>query len=138
VSDSTPLETVTLAASRRTADAALEEAASLGVSVVVAITDAAGELKTLARMDGSPLLSVGVAQDKAWTVSAFGIPTHAWEQLLRDEPSLAALGSGRRLMPVPGGVPLVVADRVVGGIGVSGASSEQDRWIAEAGASAVG
>jgi glc operon protein GlcG len=138
VSDSTPLETVTLAAARRAVDAALEEAASLGVSVVIAITDATAELKALARMDGSPLLSVGVAQDKAWTVSAFGMPTHAWEQLLRDEPSLAALGSGRRLMPVPGGVPLVVADRVVGGIGVSGATSAQDRRIAEAGAAAVG
>lgn len=138
MSDSTTQETVSLAGARRAVDAALEEAISLGVAVVVAITDAAGEIKALARMDGSPLLSVGVAQDKAWTVSAFGISTHEWEQLLRDEPSLAALGSGRRLMPVTGGVPLVVGDHVVGGIGVSGATSEQDRRIAEAGARAVG
>jgi uncharacterized protein GlcG (DUF336 family) len=82
-------------------------------------------------MDAAPLLSVGVAADKAWTVAAFGKPTHWWAELISAEPALSALANGRRLMPVPGGVPVMHEGRMVGALGVSGGSSEQDRHIAE-------
>lgn len=131
--------TISLAAAERAVRAAVERATALGVAVVVAVTDAAGELKAYARMDGAPLLSVRIAQDKAWTAAAFGLPTDAWWGLVKDEPPLLhGLVKTERLIIFGGGLPLVVDGRVVGGIGVSGASAEQDRAIAEAGAAVVG
>ena len=129
---------ITLEGARRVLDAALTEARRLAVAVVIHVCDPTGETVMSARMDGAPLLSVGVARDKAWTVAAFGQPTHWWAELIEDEPSLAALGNGRPLMPVPGGVPIIVAEKMVGAIGVSGATAEEDRRVAEAGAAGVG
>lgn len=118
-------------------DAAIVEATRLGVAVVVSVVDPGGHLVAMTRMDGSPLLSREVAADKAWTAAAFGKPTDWWATLLEGEPGLAALGKNNRLMPVSGGFPLVVDAILVGGVGVSGASGEQDRAIAEAGAGAL-
>ncbi len=131
--------TISLEAAERALRAALTRASELGVAVVVAVADAAGELKAYARMDGAPLLSVRIAQDKAWTAAAFGLPTDAWWDLVKDEPPLLhGIVKTERLVIFGGGVPLVVEGRVVGGIGVSGASADQDRAIAEAGAAVVG
>ena len=138
MSDTRSQSTITLAGARKVLDAAIAEADALEVAVVVVVCDPAGETVISARMDGAPLLSVGVARDKAWTVAAFGQPTHWWAELLEDDPGLAALGNGRPLMPVPGGVPLTVSGAMVGAVGVSGATAEQDRRIAEAGAAVLG
>ncbi|GIW20733.1 MAG: hypothetical protein KatS3mg065_1029 [Chloroflexota bacterium] len=139
MSDALLVPTVSLAAAERAVRAAVERATELGVAVVVAVADAAGELKAYARMDGAPLLSVRIAQDKAWTAAAFGLPTDAWWGLVKDEPPLLhGIVKTERLIVFGGGVPLVVEGRVVGGIGVSGGSADQDRAIAEAGAAVVG
>lgn len=139
MSDAVLLPTISLAAAERAVRAAIDRATELGVAVVVAVADAAGELKAYARMDGAPLLSVRIAQDKAWTAAAFGLPTDAWWGLVKDEPPLLhGIVKTERLIIFGGGLPLVVEGRVVGGIGVSGGSAEQDRSIAEAGAAAVG
>jgi len=139
MSDVVTTTTVSLAAAERAIRAAVERATELGVAVVVAVADAAGELKAYARMDGAPLLSVRIAQDKAWTAAAFGLPTDAWWNLVKDEPPLLhGIVKTDRLIIFGGGVPLVVEGRVVGGIGVSGGSAEQDRAIAAAGAAVVG
>lgn len=131
--------TVSLAAAERAVRAAVKRATEFGVAVVVAVADAAGELKAYARMDGAPLLSVRIAQDKAWTAAAFGLPTDAWWGLVKDEPPLLyGIVKTERLIIFGGGLPLLVDGRVVGGIGVSGGSAEQDRAIAEAGAAVVG
>ena len=55
----------------------------------IAIVDESGVLKGLLRMDGAPLLSVQVAQDKAYTAAAFGIPTDAWYDFIKDDAPLA-------------------------------------------------
>jgi uncharacterized protein GlcG (DUF336 family) len=137
--DALLMPTISLAAAERAVRAAVDRAAELGVAVVVAVADAAGELKAYARMDGAPLLSVRIAQDKAWTAAAFGLPTDAWWGLVKDEPPLLhGIVKTERLVIFGGGVPLVVDGRVVGGIGVSGGSADQDRAIAEAGAAVVG
>jgi uncharacterized protein GlcG (DUF336 family) len=115
-------------------DGAVVEATRLGVAVVVSVVDRAGQLVSFLRMDGSPMISVDVATDKAWTAACFGRPTKWWADEIAKNPGLAALGNNNRLMPMPGGVPLTVAGSMVGAVGVSGASSEQDRLIAEAGA----
>jgi uncharacterized protein GlcG (DUF336 family) len=87
---------------------------------------------------GAPLLSAQIAQDKAYTVSAFGLPTHEWWDLVRDEPALLhGMVKTDRLIIFGGGVPLVRGDETVGAVGVSGGSSEQDRNIAAAGAAAL-
>jgi uncharacterized protein GlcG (DUF336 family) len=138
MADTRPTETLTLAGAQRVLTAALARADELGVAVVVTVVDPAGHPIASARMDGAPLLSIGVAADKAWTVVSFGLPTDWWAEAMAIEPGLSALASGRPLMPVPGGVPIKQGGGLLGAVGVSGASSEQDREVAEAGASAIG
>ena len=130
-------QVVSMDGARRVIDAGVREAGALGVAVVVTVVDPGGHQVAMARMDGSPLLSRGVAADKAWTAIAFGQPTRWWAEALAAEPELAALGRNNRLLPLDGGVPLVVDGAVVGGIGVSGATAEQDHRIAAAAAAAV-
>ena len=107
------------------------------VAVVVWVVDVAGHDLALTVMDGSPLLSRQVAADKAWTAIAFGQPTDWWSDLLADQPALSALARNNRLMAVPGGVPLRLDGEVVGGLGVSGGTAEEDARIAAAGAAAL-
>jgi glc operon protein GlcG len=139
VGDCVLAPTVTLAAAQRAVAAALAEAERLAVEVCVAATDGAGHLLAFARMDRAPLLSVQMAQDKAYSVASFGgLPTGEWWRLLESEPALLhGIVKTDRLIVFGGGVPLVSGGRTVGGIGVSGGSSEQDVRIAEAGAAAL-
>ena len=132
-------QTITYAGARAAVDAALERAAEIGVSVNVAVTDPSGALLAFARMDGAPLLSSGIAQDKAWTVSAFnGVATHEFFEAIKDEPPLReGILHRDRLVVFGGGVPIRLDGVLVGAVGVSGGSAEQDRDIAEAGAAAL-
>jgi uncharacterized protein GlcG (DUF336 family) len=131
--------TVTLIAARRAVAAALGEAERLSVDVCVAASDSAGHLLAFARMDRAPLLCIQIAQDKAYSVASFGgLPTAEWWRLLESEPALLhGIVKTDRLVVFGGGVPLVSEGRTVGGIGVSGGSSEQDVRIAEAGAAVL-
>lgn len=122
---------------RAVLDAALASAEELGVAVVAWVVDPGGDDVAMVRMDGSPLLSRQVARDKAWTAVSFGQPTTWWAEMIAATPGLSALGRGNRLMPVPGGVPLTSGGALVGGVGVSGATAEQDAVIAAAGAAAL-
>jgi glc operon protein GlcG len=139
VADYLMAPSVTLVAAQRAVAAALEEAEKLAVDVCIAATDHAGHLIAFARMDHAPILCAQVAQDKAYSVAAFGgLPTSDWWRLLESEPALLhGITKTDRLVVFGGGVPLVAEGRTVGGIGVSGGSSEQDVQIAEAGASAL-
>ena len=130
---------VTLGAAQRAVAAALTEAQNLSVEVCVAVADSAGHLLAFARMDRAPILSAQIAQDKAYSVAAFGgLPTSEWWPLLEsDPPLLHGITKTDRLIVFGGGVPLVAAGRTVGAIGVSGGSSEQDATIAKAGAAVV-
>jgi uncharacterized protein GlcG (DUF336 family) len=90
-------------------------------------------------MDGAPLLSAQIAQDKAYTVAAFGgVPTHEWWNMIQDEsPVLHGIVKTDRLVVCGGGVPLLVDGALIGAAGASGGSAEQDRAVAEAGAHAL-
>ena len=143
MSDQSPVRrepTLTLDAARRILDGAVAEARRLGVAVAIAVAGRGGELVAFARMDGAPLLSSAIAQDKAYTVCAFnGLPTHAWWDLIKDEPPLVhGITKTDRLVIFGGGVPVTVDGELAGAVGVSGGSAEQDRAVAEAGAAAVG
>jgi glc operon protein GlcG len=130
---------LTLEAAQRVVAAALEEAEKLAVDVCIAATDAAGHLLAFARMNRAPILCAQIAQDKAYSVAAFwGLPTSEWWRLLESEPALLhGITKTERLIVFGGGVPIVADGKTVGGIGVSGGSSEQDVQIAEAGSAAV-
>ncbi len=130
--------TITLRGAHTAIDAAVRAAGDIGVSVVVDVVDPGGHRVAMSRMDGAPLLSLDVAADKAWTVISFGQSSRWWADTVREAPDLAVLGKGNRLMPVAGGVPLTIDGQLVGAIGVSGATAEQDQQIAEAGAAALG
>lgn len=120
--------------------AAEAKAVAIGVPMTVAVCDESGVLKALSRMDGAALLSVQVAQDKAYTAVGFGMPTDAWHGFIKDDPPLAtgAVGGIDRLVVFGGGYPIKVDDRVVGGVGVSGGHYTQDMEVAKAGLSATG
>jgi uncharacterized protein GlcG (DUF336 family) len=138
--DVVPMNALSLDAARRVADAAIAFARSEGVAACIAVCDPSGEPIVTIRMDGAPRLSAGVALNKAYSVTAFnGMPTHAWWPLLADDPALVhGFTQTPRLVVFAGGVPIRVAGALVGAVGVSGGSSDQDRLIAEAGAATVG
>lgn len=124
---------------RRMIIAAEEKARELGVPMNIAVVDESGVLKAFSRMDGAALLSVQIAQDKAYTAAGFGMPTHGWFDFIKDDPPLAAgAPSGiDRLVIFGGGYPIAVDGAVVGAIGVSGGHYTQDQQVAEAGLAVV-
>lgn len=128
--------TVSLAAAKKIASAAEAFARKKGWNVVIAVVDDGGHLVYLARMDGTQIGSVEVAQAKALTALAFKRPTKSWDETLSDGRH-AVLGLPG-VTPVEGGVPLLVKGEFVGAIGVSGVTSAQDGEIAHAGAAALG
>jgi uncharacterized protein GlcG (DUF336 family) len=120
---------------RRALAAAEAEARKNGWRVSVAVVDASGELMAFTRMDEAAITSVAVAQAKARTAARFRRPTKALDSSLTA--GRTALLAFEGIMPVEGGVPIVVGGRVVGGVGVSGVTSQQDAVAAQAGAAAV-
>jgi len=103
-------------------------------NVVVAILDSGGHLVLLQRLDNTQFASIEVAQQKAYSAVAFRRPTKVFQD------GVAAGGEGLRILklagatPVEGGLPLVFDGKIVGAIGVSGVTSQQDNQIAKAGA----
>ena len=138
--DTIALRTISLAAAQRVLTAALDAARQMRVNFCINIVDIAGDTVLAARMDGAPRLSARIAADKAYTVTAFnGMPTHQWWGAIENEPSLVhGIVKTDRLIVFGGGVPLRSGGELVGAIGVSGGSADQDRQIAEAAAAAVG
>jgi uncharacterized protein GlcG (DUF336 family) len=121
---------------RRALAAAEAEARRNGWRVSIAVVDATGELMAFTRMDDAAVTSVAISQGKARTAARFRRPTRALDSSLTA--GRTALLAFEGIMPVEGGVPIVVGGRVVGGVGVSGVTSQQDAVAAQAGAGAVG
>ena len=125
---------ISLESAKRVATPALAEAGRNNWSMAVAIVDGAGELVYFERADGTQAASTTVAIEKARAAARFKRPTKAFQD------ALAAGGDGLRILgihgavPVEGGLPLVIDGKVVGAIGVSGGTSQQDGQCAKAGA----
>jgi len=138
--DVVPMNTLSMRAAQRVAHAAIAAATAKEVAACIAICDPSGAAIVTIRMDGAPRLSAQVALDKAYSVAAFnGMPTDKWWPLLADDPALVhGFTHTDRLVVFAGGVPVLVDGEVVGAVGVSGGSPEQDRQIAQAGADALG
>jgi glc operon protein GlcG len=125
---------LTLEAATRVAAAAEAEATRHNWSVVIAVMDGGGHLVHLRRMDGAQLGSVAVAQEKAKTAVLFRRPTKAFaDRVAAGNTALLRLPG---VIPIEGGIPLMVGRQVVGAVGVSGVTSEQDGQIAQAGVKA--
>ena len=130
--------TISAAGAAAAVEAARVKAAELGIAVSVAVVDPAGVLKAFARLDGSPLLSVNTCQQKAYTAVAVGIPTKDFHARYADQPALLGLIGGLPgLAVIGGGVPIYEGSALIGGVGVSGASAEQDAEVAGAAAAAA-
>jgi len=122
---------------KKAAAPALAEARKNNWTMAVAIVDTAGNLVYFEKMDGTQNGSVNVAIDKARSAALFMRPTKVFQD------AVAAGGDGLRLLglanavPIEGGLPIVVAGKIVGAIGLSGGTSQQDGQCAKAGADAV-
>ena len=125
---------IDLALGQRMAGAARRSAVASGALVSVAIVDAGGHLVVFERMDGAEIAGPVLARDKAFTAVAHRVATHELTDLVLPGAELAGMNSadGGRYIAFGGGLPLWDADRVIGGVGVSGGSSEQDVAAASA------
>ena len=128
---------IRLETAKRVLAAAQAEARSNRWNVVITVVDTGGHVVVTERMDDTQVGSIDVAYRKARSAVFFRRPTKAFQD------SLAAGGDGLRVlkvedaMPIEGGLPILVEGRIVGGIGVSGVTPQQDGQIAQAGVRAL-
>ena len=124
---------------REMIDAAERKATEMGHPFVIAVVDDSGVLKAFSRMDGAALLSVQIAQDKAYTAAGFGLSTDGWHDFIKDDAPLAmgAAPGIDRLIVFGGGFPIKVGGKIAGAIGVSGGHYSQDMDVAKAGLAVV-
>jgi uncharacterized protein GlcG (DUF336 family) len=107
-------------------DEAVAKAREIGVSENVAILDDGGNLKAFSRMDGAPILSIEMAQNKAYT-ALFGVSTQDFFNFIQGDPSLlAGIPTLPRVAAWGGGFPIKVDGEIVGAIGLSGAPTVQN------------
>lgn len=128
---------INLEQARKVLAVAQAEARKNNWPVAIAVVDTHGDLVAFEKMDDTQIASVQVAQDKGSSAAIYRRPTKVFENLV------AGGGAGTRVLnlrgaaTVEGGLPIVVAGKIIGGIGVSGVTSEQDGVVAKAGADAL-
>lgn len=133
---------LTLEMARDLADRCLEGAAEMKLKpLTVAVLDAAGQLKVLLRQDGTSLLRSEIAQGKARGAIGMGLGSRALYNRAQEQPyfiqSMNALAGGS-LVPVPGGVLIRREGEIIGAIGITGDSSDNDEACAVAAIEAAG
>jgi uncharacterized protein GlcG (DUF336 family) len=133
------MDTVTLEDARRVIAAAEAKAAEIGQPMNIAVADAGGNLVSHVRMDGAWLGSIDISMDKAFTSRAFDIQTKDLGDNAQPGNQFYGIHASNhgRIMIFAGGIPLSRDGQVVGSLGVSGGSGEQDQSVAEAGAAAL-
>ena len=128
---------ITLETAKKIAAPAIAEARKNNWNMAIAIVDTGGDLVYFEKMDDTQVGSVQVAQSKARSAARFKRPTKAFQD------ALAAGGAGLRILaldgaiPVEGGIPLMAGGKIVGAIGASGGTSEQDGVVAQAAVTAL-
>jgi len=118
---------------------AVRKATAIDVPLDIAVVDDAGHLLVFNRMDGAKLSSIDIAISKAWTAACARRATHEYAEIA--SPGRPAYGihisNQGRFMIVGGGLPIFVDGRIVGGIGCSSGTTQQDREVAMAGIQAL-
>lgn len=130
---------ITLEQAHEVVRAARAKAEDIGTKMDIAVVDAGANLKFFIRMDGAWLGSIDIAMKKARTARYFDMPTGSIGELSQpDGPLFNIEHSNGGLISFPGGLPIKnSAGEIIGAIGVSGSSVEDDHTVAEAGASAI-
>jgi uncharacterized protein GlcG (DUF336 family) len=125
---------LTLAAARRAMAAAVAAAREMRVAMSVAVVDSGDQLVAFARMDGADLVSVGLSRDKAFSALVNRMPTRDLAPLVQPGAEFYGYDSlaGGRMVVFAGGMPLLRDGVLVGAIGVSGGSSDEDQRAADA------
>ncbi|WP_295857634.1 heme-binding protein [uncultured Xylophilus sp.] len=135
----TTIATIDTATALAALQGAAKKAGEMQLAMSIAVTDAAGQLKAFLRMDGASLISLQIAQDKAYTSSATGLPTHLWHDYIKeDAPLLHGIVHTPRFIVFGGGFPIKEGGQVVGAIGLSGGHYSQDMECARAALAAIG
>jgi uncharacterized protein GlcG (DUF336 family) len=134
-----PVLSLTLEDARRIIAQGERKAIEMGVPYNIAVADAGGGLVAHVRMDGAWLGSVDIAINKAWTARAFDMPTDDLARIT--QPGQQGFGlnttNDSRVVIFGGGIPIKIDGVVVGAVGASGGSVEQDVAVARAAASGV-
>ena len=131
---------LTLAAAKAMMKAAMAEGRRIRVALSVAVVDQGGQLVAFERMDGADLVTIGLAQDKAWTALMNRMPTRDLAPLVQPGAEFfgyESIGRGRTIV-FAGGMPLLRDGILVGGVGVSGGSVEEDQAAVDAALAAFG
>jgi glc operon protein GlcG len=126
---------LTLEAARRVGAAAYAEAVKRNATVVIAVVDDGGHVVFLERLNDTQVASVDVGIGKARTAAIFRRPSKVFEDQIREGRVASLVLPGAT--PLQGGIPLEVNGRVIGAIGVSGNTPQEDEDIAKAGAAAL-
>ena len=129
---------ITMKQARTAIDAARSKSGEIDTKMNIAIVDAGGNLKAFARMDDAWLGSIDISIKKARTARYFDMNTGAIGKLSQPGGALFNIEhSNNGLITFPGGIPIRQGDTVIGAIGVSGSSVENDHAVAEAGVAAI-
>jgi glc operon protein GlcG len=127
---------LTLDGAKQVIGAAVAEARRNHAAGAIAVVDDGGNLVALERLDGTFAASANISIGKARTAAMFKLPTRRFEEIIKN--GRTAMVALTDFTPLQGGIPIVVNGQVIGGIGVSGASSAaQDEEIAMVGANAA-
>ncbi len=136
------MKTLTLSAANSIADKALEKGRELNFNpLTVVVLDAGGQIKVVKREDGSSLLRPEIAMGKAWGTLGMGMGGREIARRGAKMPGFyAALSdmSGGRMVPVPGGVLIKSDGEIIGAVGISGDTSDNDEICAVHGISSAG
>ncbi len=124
---------LTLNDARHLAERVFEKASAMGVSAVVAVADAGANPILVERMDGAYIASYDIALNKAYTCAALKMPTSELKKLAQPGGSLYGVQftNQGKIVIFGGGIPLCDGKNVIGGLGVSGGTEEQDTELAE-------
>src|SRR3954466_11826773 len=120
---------ITLERAQALIQAGIAEADRQGLTLAFAVVDAGGHLVALQRMDGAPWIAPEVAIGKAWTAAAYGLPSAAQGEKMKElHPFSAAISAapGARTRPEMGGRPITEGETVMGAMGASGGTGQQD------------
>jgi uncharacterized protein GlcG (DUF336 family) len=130
---------ITLQNAQQVLEAAQRKAREIGVPMNIAVVDRGNNLMAFARMEGAWLGSIDISQGKAYTARAFDMPTKDLAPLCQPGQPLFGIQASNQghLVIFPGGIPLKENGTVVGAVGVSGGSVDQDQEVAAAAAAAI-
>lgn len=129
------LQNITLDVAKAMIKAAEAKAVEIGVPMVISVVDKGGYLVALHKMDGAIFASIEISINKAYTSAAFKMPTSALNPLANPQGELFGINtqSSGRYVTFGGGFPIFCGDEVIGAIGVSGGTVEEDEIVAKAG-----